>query len=396
MSIVLAAVAVLGALVLVGYKPLASSTRWRATLIPLASIMGSGFLVSAPLLANAVGIYAVFAMSALLALAFCVGGALRFNIRNYEPIDKDAGLPHELEAASQLVLAGAYFISVSYYIQLLAAFALNAAGVTSAIAPPIVATVVLSIIGLVGTVWGLDSLARVEKYAVGVNLAMIGALLIGLIVHNGQLMAGGTWALPSLDVTYDWDTARVLIGLLIVVQGFETSRYIGEEFPADVRVKTMRDAQLISTIIYVVFLGGATVLFETSASADVTAVIAMVAPIAPLLPVMLTVAALGSQFSAAVADDAGGGGLIEEITHKRISPRVAYGLLWVGTIVISWATDVTSIIAWASRAFALFYAIQCLLAAVISRRKREGGKAAWFMVLSFICLVVCLFGKGGA
>ena len=43
-------------LLLAGYlafsKRLATSARWKATVIPLASIMGSGFLVSAPLLAS--------------------------------------------------------------------------------------------------------------------------------------------------------------------------------------------------------------------------------------------------------------------------------------------------------------------------------------------------------
>ena len=34
---------------------MAASSSWRATVTPLASIMGSGFLVSAPLLAMAVG-----------------------------------------------------------------------------------------------------------------------------------------------------------------------------------------------------------------------------------------------------------------------------------------------------------------------------------------------------
>ena len=51
------------AVVLGGYlafsKRLAGSSNWKATVTPLASIMGSGFLVSAPLLAGVVGSLAV-------------------------------------------------------------------------------------------------------------------------------------------------------------------------------------------------------------------------------------------------------------------------------------------------------------------------------------------------
>jgi predicted lipid-binding transport protein (Tim44 family) len=67
-------------------KRLAASSNWKATVTPLASIMGSGFLVSAPLLAGIVGNLAVVCMAILLVLAFAVGGAIRFNIRHFEPI----------------------------------------------------------------------------------------------------------------------------------------------------------------------------------------------------------------------------------------------------------------------------------------------------------------------
>ena len=60
------------ALLLAGYlafsRRLAASSDWKATVTPLASIMGSGFLVSAPLLAGIVGSLAVFCMALLLVL----------------------------------------------------------------------------------------------------------------------------------------------------------------------------------------------------------------------------------------------------------------------------------------------------------------------------------------
>ena len=51
------------AVLLFGYlafsKRLSNSSGWQATVTPLASIMGSGFLVSAPLLGGIVGNLAV-------------------------------------------------------------------------------------------------------------------------------------------------------------------------------------------------------------------------------------------------------------------------------------------------------------------------------------------------
>ena len=62
----------------------------------------------------------------------------------------------------------------------------------------------------------------------------------------------------------------------------------------------MRNAQLMSAAIYVLFISLATVLFHDGLGADVTAIIGMTKPVAGVLPVLLSVAAIGSQFSAAV------------------------------------------------------------------------------------------------
>jgi len=121
----------LNAVIIVTALLLAGSSDWKATVTPLASIMGSGFLVSAPLLAGVVGNLAVLCMAALLVLAYAVGSAIRFNIRYFEPIESEHGPAQTIAFLSRIVLAAAYFISVTYYLQLLAAFVLNAAGVQS-------------------------------------------------------------------------------------------------------------------------------------------------------------------------------------------------------------------------------------------------------------------------
>lgn len=377
-------------------KRLAASSAWKATATPLASIMGSGFLVSAPLLAGIVGVNAVFCMIGLLVLAYGVGGAIRFNIRHFEPIESQHGVAQDIAFLSRVVLAGAYFISVTYYLQLLAAFLLNAVGSNDEVAAHCITTALLVLIGGIGAWRGLGELESVEKYAVSLNLGMIGALLVALIVHNVQLLTGGNWSLPAVDSSINFKDVRILLGLLIVVQGFETSRYLGDEHPAEQRIATMRAAQLISAAIYVVFVSLATVLFQSGLGADVTAIVRMTAPVAAVLPVLLSVAAIGSQFSAAVADDEGAGGLIEDITHHRLRERYAYLLIMAVTVALTWETNVNVIISYASRAFALFYMLQCLVAFVVSWQSRDlpkrSGRLAMFGALALLCLLVFALG----
>ncbi len=395
------AVIIIVALILVAYlaysKRLAKSSNWKATVTPLASIMGSGFLVSAPLLGGIVGNLAVICMAMLLVLAYAVGGAIRFNIRHFEPIENSGHGPAQTIAfLSRVVLAGAYFISVTYYLQLLSAFLLNVAGIKDQIAAHSITTGLLLIIGGIGIWRGLSMLEGLEKYAVALNLGMIGALLVGLTVYNVMLLIDGNWALADVSSEIDFQDVRVLLGLLIVVQGFETSRYLGDEHPAEQRISTMRSAQLLSAAIYLVFIGLATVLFHDDLGADVTAIISMTKPVAIVLPVLLSIAAIGSQFSAAVADNEGAGGLIEDITHRKLPIRYAYFLILLVTVAITWATDVNGIIAYASRAFALFYMLQCMVAFIVAWQKRDlprrSVRLVSFAFLAIMCLLVFALG----
>lgn len=374
----------------------AQSEGWRATSTPLASIMGSGFLISAPLLAHAVGVWALACMSVLLLLAYLIGGALRFNIQRFEPIEHQRGAVQSVALASRLVLAGAYFVSITYYLQLLAAFVAGPLGLSGSVAPNVVTSILLLIIGMVGIVWGLKRLESVEKYAVSLNLGVILSLLAGLAFYNAGLIFGGEWSIPDVDSTVDWHDTRVLLGLLIVIQGFETSRYLGDEHAPEVRVRTMRAAQLISAAVYLLFIGLATVMFRSDSSADVTAVVRMVAPVAAVLPLMVSVAAVASQFSASVADNAGAGGLIEDISNQRIGVKGAYAIALVVTLGLTWVTDVNQIISYASRAFALYYALQCTVAAMVAwgrdEDKARHARAGWFGLLAVVCLAVVVLG----
>ncbi|RME32973.1 MAG: hypothetical protein D6786_09030 [Gammaproteobacteria bacterium] len=75
---------------------------WRATVTPLASIIGSGFLVVAPLLADIAGSRAVLAMGVVVVLAYAIGAAVRYNIAHAEPLLAESAPPAFLLRAEHL------------------------------------------------------------------------------------------------------------------------------------------------------------------------------------------------------------------------------------------------------------------------------------------------------
>lgn len=428
--IILVAAAV--SLTLAFHPQLAKSSFWRATVTPLASIMGSGFLVVAPLLHITVGRYAVPAMTSLLIIAYAVGAVIRFNIRYAEQILKQKPtttevLPrvHRLHAAfrrtamlemrmealhiservSHIVLAGAYFISISYYLQLLAAFVLRASGYHGTpVVAKIIVTSIIALLGLTGTIAGLRSFEKIERYVIALNLGMIAALITGLLWKNISLWSEGAWTIPDIGITGSPAHAgRVLMGMLIVVQGFETSRFLGTEHPAEERIRSMRFAQWIASGVYLVFLGLIGVMFSgktTSGSADVTAIITIAGSIAPILATLVYVTAIGSQFTASTADDAGCAGLLEAVVVRFMPGRFVYAVVAAVAILVTWTTNVLQIISLASRAFALFYAIQCLVAVLVVLRPPSDKKStersllrgALFALMGLACLAVTIFG----
>ena len=426
--VVATAVAVAGLLIF--YKPLAKSSTWRATITPLASIMGSGFLVCAPLLYSSVGNYSVFVIGGLLLLAYLVGSVIRFNIQfgeRYFEESRSVKLETEreehrihvghhhvavgfnpaeamefVEKASHIVLAGAYCISVSYYLQLLGNFALQSFSIDIHLWAKIIVTFILAVIAMIGLTKGLKGIERSERVVVGFNLAMIAALIVGLLVFNLEAVFKKEWALEASVFSDDkFHLLRVVMGMLIVVQGFETSRFLGSEHSSDERVRTMKYAQWVATAVYVVFIGLMALVMNRSQGVDesgITAIIGVSAMVAAVLPLLLTITAIGSQLSAAMADDAGCSGLLEAILNGKIPKKYDYLLVSGLAITLTWLTDVYEIISWASRAFALFYTLQCVVAVFVAlKSKSELSSATWpkvagFTMLAVICLFVTIMG----
>ncbi|MEQ9122761.1 MAG: hypothetical protein RIM80_09385, partial [Alphaproteobacteria bacterium] len=125
-----------------------------------------------------------------------------------------------------------------------------------------------------------------------------------------------------------------------------------------------------------------------------TSIVDMLGIVTVVLPVLLVIAALAAQFSAAVADTSGSGGLFAEATGGRVSPRQAYAILVGVGLALTWSANVFEIISYASRAFAGYYALQAAIAALTAwRDARSPARALAFAGLAALGVAIVLFGE---
>ncbi len=361
-----------------------------ATATPLASIFGSGFLVIVPSLNGAVGPYAWLAMACVCGLAYAMGSVIRFNIRNAEPLMEDGTAPHRVimfERTSDLALVVAYAISVCLYIRILAAFLLGGLGIDTALNEHILTVAVISIIGFIGYTKGLDMLQNLEKIALGVTLIIIVALLTGFAFYDVNALKGPGIQLPKMPDHGWWQILTIVGGTLIVVQGFETSRYLEKEFDTETRIRSCRLSQIVSAGVYIAFILLAIPLMHfLGAKVEDNALIMLAGKASVLLPVPLVIAAVLSQFSAAVADTIGGGGDMVEASKQHVDSRHAYLLICGIAVMVAFFNTLT-VLTLASRAFAFYYTLQCLVAFNISKNPAQRfGIALVAAALGFITL----------
>jgi hypothetical protein len=257
-----------------------------------------------------------------------------------------------------------------------------------------ITTAVLLFIAFYGQHRGFNFLDKFEALKLGI----IAGLLAGLAWGNWSAWQEGLWHLPPDGQVPGWHEMRMILGMLIVVQGFETSRYLGEKFPPSLRIRTMRYAQWISGTIYVLYIALMLYYFNypLPPTGQDTAIITLSGHVAPILPIMLVTLALIAQFDAAVADAQGGSGLLEELSRKRITQGMGYVVIAAGGLVIIWTSNVFEIITYASRAFALYYTLQSMVAAMTAY-KHEDIPNRWARFLGYalvasVALSVVLFG----
>ncbi len=365
---------------------------FQATVTPLASIFGSGFLVVLPVLASAVGPYSVVAIAAVLLLAHGVGGVIRHNITIVEPaLAKDPPrLAVLLEQTSNYALIFAYVLSICLYLHILAAFVLRPFEADTAFNKSVLVTVAIGCIMLLGTAGGLKRLEALEKYALYVTLLIVVLLLLGFARYD--ILAAGSatgLVLPLTPERTPWEIATIVAGALIIVQGFETTRYTGGRYDAPTRVRASWWSQIIAAVVYLSFVAlGTPLVASLQGRYDANSLFDLSMTASVLLPIPLVLAATMSQFSAAVADTVAAVGSAEEVSRGRLSATGAYLGIGIGATVLAWGGDTLTVIAWASRAFALYYLLQCLVALTIcpvARRK------IWISLVAVVLAFVTVF-----
>ncbi|MFD1342703.1 hypothetical protein [Litorisediminicola beolgyonensis] len=384
-AVILAVTVAVGAVLFL--PRIARAELWRATITPLASIIGSGFLVLGPILNSRFGAWAPLAMLLLCAVAWSFGAAVRCNIaaRNHATPTGPVAL---LESVSDWALAVCYIVSVAYYLGLFGAFGTRLAGAEDPEHARLLTSAAFVVILILGFRRGFGALERLEALSVTMKLAIIAGLLAGLAVFTVERATAGALVLNPVTLK-PLETMTLLFGLVITVQGFEISRYLGDAYDPSVRIRSMKLAQGLASAIYLIYVLLLAYVFPAGSLAlDETAIIDLMQIVAPVLPTLLVLAALAAQLSAAIADTGGAGGLAKELSGGRILARSAYAVLVAVGLWLTWAADVFEIVAYASRAFAIYYALQCAIAALNS----TGWRRAGFVALSGLGIAIALFG----
>lgn len=364
-----------------------------ASVTPLASIFGSGFLIIVPVLERSIGALSIVGVTAVCALAWVTGTAVRHMVRTVEPLMESGELDRTsrwLEKASDVVIVIAYIISIALYLRIMAQYIVSYVGGDSADAERIVASVAVAIIVAVGVTRGFGGLDLMERVALVAVLVMTVAFGGVLLAKDIGLAVGGDLRLPPVPDTGLLDALLILGGVVITVQGFETVRYLGNEFDAETRITASRVSQVVAIVIYVGLVAVSTPLMGlgTPAGPDKD-LIAIADRVLPLLAIPLVIGAILSQFSAATADTVAAGGNLGGIWESMGGAR-AYLLSGVAAVVLLWTTGTFTIIAIASRAFAAYYALQ----AAIAMRTCEGiPRKVGYGLLALLLSLITLFAE---
>lgn len=366
----------------------------RASVTPLASIFGSGFLIIVPVLELTLGALAVLGAIAVSVLAWLVGTAIRHNVVAIEPRVEAGTLSQRVERLdrlSDLVIVVAYVISVALYLRIMAEYVGSYALEGDETAERALASAAMLLIVAVGITRGFGGLDLMERLAVGAVLILTTVLGGALFITNGLDLLGSGIQLPPVPDRSLSEILLVLGGIVITVQGFETIRYLGDEFDAPTRIWGSRFAQLIAASIYIGFVLVATPLMGLGTEAGPDGdLLDITERVAALLALPLVLGAILSQFSAATADTVAAAGDLTSLYGTWMRRRRPYVLSGVAATLMIWLIPTFTIIAIASRAFAAYYCVQCVVALLTSRGV---WRRAFYGILAVILAAITLLAQ---
>ena len=374
------------------YRPrVQHSKQYQATVVPLANIMDVGFILFSPAIVLLVGVRAPFFMLGICLVAVAAGFAMAYDIRHYEPIHGQGGVPDRIETISEWSLLGASMVNISYYTIVLMALVLLPFDANSPDRRSLLGVLLLSALIVIGMRGGMNKLNQVGDRTTAFNLAAVIGIVVAFVVANVQAALGGRWDLghsPELGP----DEIRSMLGLFAMVQGFEASRYIGVRFGAQQRVTTMRIAQLISTVVFVVFVVALMAAFlppRPDIPADGRAIFAVSELIGGLLPWLLLFAAIGSQTSAIIGATSSRSDML---VNNKIPRAITFPMILVPAILLVIFVDLNVAVNLASRVFAAYFTIQASLATLLAARKQNWWAMAGFVAVALMMLTILIFG----
>ena len=179
-------------------------------------------------------------------------------MRVVEPLAADGKLDtvtRRVDRSADGVIVVAYVISVALYLRIMAQYVVAyVTGGDDQLAERVIACAMVAVIIGIGVLRGFTGLDRLDRISLVAVLVLTTVLGIVLAVHDGRAQLGDGLRLPPVPDTGLGSVLLVLGGIVITVQGFETVRYLGEEFDTESRVWASRVAQLVAASIYIGFV----------------------------------------------------------------------------------------------------------------------------------------------
>ncbi len=385
------ALVVLAGLAWVLYRPkVQQSERYQAMVVPLANIMDVGFIVMSPAIVLLAGFAAPLVMLGICLLAIATGFAIAYNIRHYEPLEGTDDPVNRVGYVSRWALTFASVINIAYYTLLLITLLLWPLGLYSVTNLAIGGTVLLVVLIIVGMAGGMDWLNNLGNKTTAFNLSAVVAVVTAFIVYNIQEWLGGRWDLGETEVMISGEDFRKIIGLFAIVQGFEAARYIGARFGKELRITTMRLAQVISSVVFVVFVASVLILYvqvQTDFSGESIFIVAD--EVGDFMPWLILLAAIGSQTSAIINATMSRSDML--VDHK-MPRRWTFVVLLGPAIAVFLLVDITEAVALASRVFAAYFVLQAVIAWILARRAQNWAAVAGFTAIALAMGTITIFG----